>query len=149
MSNPVHAERYSARQHAADLLFVAGGGAVGALLRFGLNATAIFAPFPAVTLLENWLASLLLGGLVGWMTARFIAERVRLLLAVGLLGSFSTMSAFAADVFILAEKGAWFGAGLYIMLSLFGGITLSGAGYALGRRAGTRRGSGQEGGTIQ
>lgn len=138
-----HTQQTNTRQHAADWLAVASGGAIGALLRLGVNETAIFAPFPAATILENWLASLLLGALTGWMTVRFVARRVRLLLAVGLLGSFSTMSALAADVFRLAEKGSPFWTCMYIMLTLFGGIALAGAGYALGARAGRK--SGEEG----
>lgn len=86
-------------------LLVASGAAAGALLRWGLGA-ALSRSFPTGTLVVNAvgsfaLALLLFGGLAGgWLT-----DAQRLFLGVGLLGSFTTMSAFAYDTVAYLDGG--------------------------------------------
>ncbi|MEY4238753.1 MAG: fluoride efflux transporter CrcB [Pseudomonadota bacterium] len=111
----------------AASLSVAAGGAVGAWLRFALGRMIGPAAFPVATLTINVLGSLLMGLLAGWLARHGTVdngggEQWRLLLGVGLLGGFTTFSAFSLEIVTLAQRGATAQAALYIALSLAGGI---------------------------
>jgi CrcB protein len=104
-------------------LSVAAGGAVGAWLRFALGRMIGPAPFPVATLTINVLGSVAMGLLAGWLARHGEnGEPWRLLLGVGLLGGFTTFSAFSLEVVTLAQRGTVGQAALYIALSLVGGI---------------------------
>lgn len=75
-------------------LLVFLGGGTGALLRYGIGKAVSGA---AGTLLVNVLGCFLIGLLAGWLLGREQGESWRLLLGVGLLGGFTTFSAFALD----------------------------------------------------
>jgi CrcB protein len=126
----------------ASLLVAAGGGA-GAWLRFLFSrmTTAAIGPaaasaFPWSTLAINLLGSFAMGLLVSWL-ARHGAESEswRLLIGVGLLGGFTTFSAFSLEIVMLAQRGAIGLAGLYAGLSLIGGVAGLVAGLATMRGA--------------
>jgi fluoride exporter len=128
----------------AALIDVAVGGAFGAVLRhqMGRAMTAWLGPaamgvFPWATLAVNALGSLLMGLLAGWLTFRAEAggEQLRLLIGVGLLGGFTTFSAFSFELVLLIERGQLLLAGLYGFLSLALGITGLMAGLMLMRAA--------------
>ena len=91
-------------------LLVGIGGALGAMARYGTSvAVGHFwrASFPVATLTVNVVGSLLMGLLVGWL-ARALPEwqnEARLFVAVGILGGFTTFSAFSLDVVTLFERG--------------------------------------------
>lgn len=86
-------------------LLVAGGAVVGALLRWALSA-ALSRGFPTGTLLVNAVGSFLLAFLVfGGLAGGWLSEPLRLFLGVGLLGAFTTMSAFAYDTIAYLEAG--------------------------------------------
>ena len=96
--------------------WVALGGGIGASLRHGLgqwSARALGDGFPVGTLAANILGSLLMGLLAGWLVGRE-AEAARLLLGVGLLGGFTTFSAFSLDSVRLLEAGRWGAAAGYV-----------------------------------
>lgn len=119
----------------AATLNVAIGGAIGAVLRYqiGRGLTAwLGAPslgmFPWATLTVNVIGSLLMGVLAGWLArhgsaADFPADQLRLLLGVGLLGGFTTFSAFSLELVLLIDRGQYLFAFIYIMLSLAMGIS--------------------------
>jgi CrcB protein len=122
-------------------LNVALGGAVGAWLRFvtgGLVLRLIgptaSAAFPWATLLINVTGSFAMGLLAGWL-ARYGegGESTRLLLGVGLLGGFTTFSAFSLEIANLAERGAAGMAALYAVTSVVAGVVGLFAGLALMR----------------
>lgn len=126
-------------------LHVAIGGAFGAALRHQagraitawLGAPAMGA-FPWATLAVNTAGSLLLGFLAGWLTMRGSdngGEQLRLLIGVGLLGGFTTFSAFSLELVMLIERGQFAIAGLYAFLSVALGITGLFAGLAVMRWA--------------
>lgn len=94
---------------AVQVACVAFGGALGAVLRFGVyQLVGPAASFPFATLLVNVVGALLFGLLIGLITSwASHGDTVRLALIVGLLGSFTTFSTFAADTVALAQRGQW------------------------------------------
>ncbi|WDA41610.1 fluoride efflux transporter CrcB [Erythrobacter sp. BLCC-B19] len=111
-------------------LLVAAGGAVGSVLRY--HAGRIVSDlagagnaFPWGTLAVNVAGSLLMGALVGWYArgapSEAAAETARLLLGVGLLGGFTTFSAFSAELVTLLHRGQAGLAAGYAAASLIAG----------------------------
>lgn len=108
-----------------SLLAIAGGGALGALSRHGLNSgiTHLFKlSFPFGTLCANILGSFLMGVLIAYF-ARYgnPSQEVRLFLTVGFLGAFTTFSTFSLDSMSLYMRGE-FG---YLSLYILGSVALS------------------------
>ena len=104
-------------------LLVGAGGAIGAMSRYGMaSLVGRLWPmsFPLATLLINIVGSVLMGVLIG-MLARFMPPQqaeLRLFLAVGVLGGFTTFSSFSLDTIVLIERGALLQAGLYVLMSV-------------------------------
>jgi CrcB protein len=121
-----------------NLLAVALGGVVGSLARYLVYlATAhLFGHgFPYATLFVNVTGSFVLGALVETMALTWSASNaMRLMLAVGLLGSFTTFSTFAIDVVVLSERRQLMLAGLYASASVVLSIAAAFAGLRLMRR---------------
>ena len=120
-------------------LLVAIGGGLGAMARYGLGlAVGRLAPgaaWPWATLTANVAGGLLMGLLVGWLALRAGAgqESIRLFAAVGLLGGFTTFSAFSLDTLMLWERGQPGLALIYVILSVTASLLAVFAGLALGR----------------
>ena len=109
------------------LLLVAVGGGAGAVLRHLLGVQALRAlgsGWPYGTLAANVLGGLLTGMLAGWLALRGgpDPERWRLLLGVGVLGGFTTFSAFSLDAVTLIERGEIANAAAYALLSVAGAV---------------------------
>jgi len=120
--------------HLAASLSVAAGGAVGAWLRFVAGRLIGANPFPYATLTVNVLGSLAMGLLAGWLARHGESgEPWRLLLGVGVLGGFTTFSAFSLEIALMIERGAMAQAATYVALSLLGGVGGLFAGLALAR----------------
>lgn len=105
-----------------NLILVAAGGGAGAVLRY-LLSQLLSRPgvgWPWATFTANLAGGLLMGLLAGWLALRAGAEgeRVRLLLGVGVLGGFTTFSAFSLETLMMIERRAWAQAGLYALLSV-------------------------------
>ena len=92
------------------LVLVAVGGAVGAGLRHLVNLATLrmFGPgFPWGTLTVNVVGSLAMGLFTAWLVRRTgSSAELRLLVATGLFGGFTTFSAFSLDFAVLYERGA-------------------------------------------
>lgn len=104
-------------------LLVGAGGALGAMMRFGVSSIIGRlwpSQFPAATLVVNIVGSLAMGLLIGWLarTLPAWAAEARLFVAVGVLGGFTTFSAFSLDAIALIERGIWGQAALYVLLSV-------------------------------
>jgi fluoride exporter len=113
-----------------DLIFVMGGGAAGAGARYlvGNAAFARLGPdYPWGTLGVNLIGGLLMGLLAGYL-ARHGGESARLLLGVGLLGGFTTFSAFSLETWRMIEGGAYGMALGYGLASVIGSVLMLGAG---------------------
>ena len=104
------------------VLFVAMGGAIGAVGRYGLMAAVsqiMGAGYPYGTAIVNVLGSFILGALLE--SASYwgnLSDELRFFLVVGVLGSFTTFSTFSMDVAILINRNEMFAAGLYILSSI-------------------------------
>ena len=119
-----------------SLFLVMSGGAIGSGARYlsGRAATAIAGPdYPYGTLAVNLLGGLLMGVLAGFALRGSVTEGWRLFAGVGVLGGFTTFSAFSLDVVQLAERGALVAAAGYVLLSVAGSIAALMAGLALAR----------------
>ncbi len=115
-------------------LLVAFGGGTGAWLRFAAGRLIPSPQFPFATLAVNVLGSFAMGLLAGWLARSGQAsENWQLALGVGLLGGFTTFSAFSLELVQLAQRGQIGQAALYAALSLAGGIAGLLAGLALAR----------------
>ncbi|MCT2559005.1 fluoride efflux transporter CrcB [Tsuneonella sp. YG55] len=115
---------------AASAMVFAGGGA-GAVLRYQLGRTMthwlgpnVVTAFPWATLAANVTGSLAMGLLAGYL-ARFGTggEHWRLLIGVGLLGGFTTFSAFSLELMLLIERGQAGSALSYAAISVLAGLT--------------------------
>ncbi len=116
------------------ILAIAAGGALGAVARHIMahQVALLFGHgFPWGTLVVNVLGSLLLGGLIETLAIAWSpSAAVRGFLEVGILGAFTTFSAFSMDVLLLYERGEWAAAALYVAAS----VMLSLAGLVVGLR---------------
>lgn len=116
-----------------NLLLVALGGAMGSAARYGvgLAAARVFgAAFPWGTLIVNVVGGFAMGALAARMGPS--TENLRLLLGVGVLGGFTTFSAFSLDTLRLMEREPG-SALLYVLASLILSIGACWAGLMLGR----------------
>lgn len=82
---------------------------MGAMARHGLGRVIPAGVFPWPTFVANGLGGLLMGLLVGWLALRAQGqgETLRLLLGVGLLGGFTTFSAFSLETVQMIERRDW------------------------------------------
>jgi CrcB protein len=107
----------------ATLLVFLGAG-IGGALRHGVNVlTARFlgSGFPWGTLTVNVIGGFAMGVLAGWLALKAGEEwtqSVRLFVATGILGGFTTFSAFSLDAVLLWERGASAAAAAYVLASV-------------------------------
>ncbi len=118
------------------VLMVALGGATGAVARYlvGVGATRfIGAGFPWGTLIVNIVGSFIMGALIAALALRYsVSNEMRAFLAVGILGGFTTFSAFSLDFAVLMERKDFGLAMLYLgssvglsILALFAGLSVA------------------------
>jgi fluoride exporter len=121
-----------------QVALVAAGGAIGSVLRFLASGLAYrLLPgvlFPVGTLTVNVLGSLAIGLIGGMAESRqFLVPDVRVFLFTGVLGGFTTFSAFAFESLGLALDAAWLRLALNVAAQVVLGLGAAWAGYGLGR----------------
>lgn len=117
-----------------SVLAVALGGAIGAVLRYALVnlASLISNGFPLGTLLVNTLGSLIIGFVSAmWLAGGEPQPAVRLFFQTGLLGAFTTFSAFSLDTLTLWQNGHSYAAVMNTLLNVVLCIAAVTAGVAL------------------
>ena len=109
---------------AYTVVFVGAG--IGGALRHGVNigsARLFGVGFPYGTFTVNVVGSLIMGLIAGWFALKGDATgHLRLFLATGIMGGFTTFSAFSLDALLLIERQQWSLAALYIGASVAGSI---------------------------
>jgi fluoride exporter len=120
-----------------DILYVAGGSAVGGVFRFLMGRTIktyFQTSFPWPTFLVNVLGCFAIGWIYAWAAKQpQFKPEILLLLTTGFCGGFTTFSAFAQENILLMRAGDHFTALLYIMFSVMAGLMATWAGMQLGR----------------
>jgi CrcB protein len=123
-------------------LLVFLGGGIGAAARHGINVAAarwLGTAFPWGTLTVNIVGSLAMGLLAAWFAFRAdagLTQHARLFLTTGILGGFTTFSAFSLDAVVMWERDAFIMAGVYVVVSVVVSILALFAGFAVVRALG-------------
>ena len=117
-------------------LLVAMGSAIGGAARYGVVRALSLVPgeWPAATMAVNLLGSFLIGALWVAMELRGnspVTDQLRLIWMMGVLGGFTTYSAFALETVLLGSGGSMLRAGVYIVLTVTGCVLAAIAGRAL------------------
>jgi fluoride exporter len=106
------------------LVFIGGG--LGSMARYGLSAFGmrlVGQGFPWPTLVINILGSALMGALMGWLATQGSApQSLRLFIATGVLGGFTTFSTFSLETVLLYERGQGGLAIAYVAASVAVGV---------------------------
>jgi CrcB protein len=116
-------------------LAVAVGGLIGTGLRLACDLAFPHGDgeFPVETLIVNLVGSFVLGWLVGGLWTRPTTPRwLKAALGSGVIGSFTTLSAVMASLLVLTREGEpWLG-GVYLLVSVLGGLAVAAAGLRIG-----------------
>lgn len=120
------------------LFLIALFGAIGTLARYGLQGVVqirMGSMFPYGTLLIN-LSGCFLLGLIGQLTLNrmLISSDLRIAIAVGFFGGYTTFSSFGWETAKMLEDGEWLRAATYVGASVFAGLLLSVAGIHLANK---------------
>jgi len=121
--------------------FVAIGGALGAMARFGLNvALQRDIAFPWGTLSANLLGCLVMGivanlvASAAWFNeAGIVPDQYRLLFAIGFCGSFTTLSALVMELHTMLQRSEILNSFAYLMTTMLGGFACFYIGFVLTR----------------
>lgn len=110
-----------------ESLLVAFGGGLGSLARWSLGSFVLHhtanCRLPFATLVVNVLGCVVAGVVAGLIIKQdMFSPNMRLFLLTGLLGGFTTFSAFGVECMHLVRRGEFTIAGLYVLLSVAGGI---------------------------
>lgn len=118
------------------LVYIVLGGALGATLRY-LTSVVMFkalgGEFPWGTLAVNVLGSLAAGFVWGLLGDSTGSQRTQALFFIGLLGAFTTFSAYALDSLQLVQDGQWGMASINVIANNLGAMLAAGAGYVVAR----------------
>ena len=117
---------------AAQIAVISLGASVGAVLRWlaGVWLNERWQGFPLGTLFVNCVGGLLVGMALAWFE-RTPDEMLRLLLLTGLLGGFTTFSAFSVESLVLLQRGEWLLAGLHTLAHVGGALAFAALGFRL------------------
>ena len=112
-----------------ELLLVGAGGAIGAMLRYGMSLLPMKITFPFTTLCINILGALCIGFIIGLFDNNDANKGILAFWKVGLCGGFTTFSTFSLETLTLFEKQHYVLGFAYVILS----VTLCIAGVFIGK----------------
>ena len=119
------------------ILFVAAGGAFGAVARYLINISTlsrVFENFPFPTFFINVSGSFLIGFLLIVLTDKVtVSDNVRMMMLVGFLGAYTTFSTFEAEAYGLLTQRFYAASAAYVLMSVLLGFAGFLAGVWLGR----------------
>lgn len=102
-----------------SFIFVAMGGAIGAMGRYAISFIPVKSGFPILTLITNILGAVLIGFIVGVTDSHEdISPNLILFWKTGVCGGFTTFSTFSLEAYTLLENRAYLAGGIYIALSI-------------------------------
>lgn len=110
-----------------NLLLVMLGGALGAGLRYEAGRVALRAFGPAIpwgTLIVNLVGGLAMGILAGVLARTDGGNAARLFIGIGVLGGFTTFSAFSLEIANMIERGQLAPASAYVAASVIGSVLM-------------------------
>lgn len=115
-----------------NLLFVAAGGGIGAVLRYAMYLLVKPQSFPFTTLFINIAGSFLIGIILAYsLKENNFSENAKLFLATGICGGFTTFSAFSLENMQFLQAGKYNLAFIYIVASVVAGIVAAALGFKL------------------
>jgi len=118
---------------------VGSGGFIGAICRFSINGfihrNQTLASFPFGTLVINMIGCLLIGLVIGLFDSRhFVNPEIRSFVIIGMLGGFTTYSAFGLETFNLLRDAEFLKATSNVLIHIVAGLFLVWLGYTLTSR---------------
>lgn len=118
-----------------SFISVAAGGAIGATARYSVSVfIGSGTKFPWPTLCVNVIGCFLAGVIGTWFLMRApVSVNVQLLITTGILGGFTTFSAFSLETLRLAASDQWPLAGLNVAMNLFGSLLAVYGGWLVAR----------------
>lgn len=107
------------RMMQVGFLFVAMGGAIGAMGRYAISMIPVKSDFPILTLLTNIIGAVIIGFVVGIVEGRGdLSQNGVLFWKTGLCGGFTTFSTFSLEAYSLLEHKDYALCGVYVVLSV-------------------------------
>ncbi len=98
----------------SGFIWVAYGGALGAVCRYAISLIPVKAAFPILTLVTNLIGAVLIGFIVGIVSSKQdVSANSVLFWKTGVCGGFTTFSAFSLEAFTLFENRAYVSGGIY------------------------------------
>ncbi len=102
-----------------SFVFVALGGALGAVARYAISLIPVKTQFPILTLVTNILGAILIGFVVGITDKKSdVSPNTVLFWKTGVCGGFTTFSTFSLEAYKLLENKAYVLGGVYVALSV-------------------------------
>jgi CrcB protein len=106
-----------------SFLWVALGGAIGAMCRYAISLIPVKTTFPVLTLMTNIMGAVLIGLIVGIaMNNKNVPPQLILFLRTGVCGGFTTFSTFSLEAYNLFERKVYGQGAAYVALSVLGCI---------------------------
>ena len=107
----------------SGFIWVALGGALGAVCRYAISLIPVKTTFPILTLVTNLIGAVVIGFIVGIVSSKEdVSANSVLFWKTGVCGGFTTFSTFSLEAFTLFENKAYVNGGIYIALSVLGCI---------------------------
>ena len=116
-SRSIEIKNSSAIDMLQQIGLVALGGSIGASLRYAISSWITYDSFPVATISVNVLGSFILGIIALSVSQSLISTELALFLGVGIIGSFTTMSAFSLETIKMLQDGNTSSASVYILLT--------------------------------